>query len=103
MNENDDQVLRKNISTKVSYYQEEGQNYPHWRRSKEEFRYKPNPQDYESDNSVSLDHEKDEEETTIISLNEIPVYMIASFVDDYERYTLSINCKIMNKMLTIYS
>ena len=45
----------KNIPTKVSYYQEEGKNYPHWRRSKEELGYKPNPKDYESDNLVSLE------------------------------------------------
>ena len=37
----------KNIPTKVSYHQEEGQNYLYWRRSKEEFGYKPDPQDYE--------------------------------------------------------
>ena len=48
----------KNILTNVSYYQEEGLNYPHWTCSKEEVRYKPNPKDYESDDSVSWDHEK---------------------------------------------
>ena len=42
----------------MSYYQEEGQKIPHWRHSKEEFGYKPNPKDYECDDSVSLDHEK---------------------------------------------
>ena len=41
----------------MSYYQEEGQNYPHDRRSKEEVRYKPNPKDYEFDGSVSLNPE----------------------------------------------
>ena len=51
------QVL--NIPTKVSYYQEEGHNYRHWRRSKEELGYKAYPKDYESDVSVSSDHEKD--------------------------------------------
>ena len=45
----------KHIPTKVSYFQEEGQNYPHWRRLKEEFGNKHNPKDYESDDSVSLD------------------------------------------------
>ena len=38
----------------MSNYKEEGQNYPHWRRSKEEVRCKSNPKDYESDDSVSL-------------------------------------------------
>ena len=47
---------KKNL-TKVSYYQEIGQNCPHWRRSKEEVGYKPNPKDSESDDSVSLDPE----------------------------------------------
>ena len=42
---------------KVSYYQEEGQNYPNWRRSKEEVGCKPKPKDYESDDSVSLESE----------------------------------------------
>ena len=41
----------------MSYYQEDGQNYPHDRRSKEEVRYKPNPKDYEFDGSVSLNPE----------------------------------------------
>ena len=84
INENDDQVssLSKIIPTKVAYYQERGQNYPHWRHSKEEVGNKPNPEDIESDDSVSLDQEKDDKETTIILLNEIPIYMIASFVDD---------------------
>ena len=48
----------KNIPTKVSYYQEERQYYPHWRHSREELGYKPNPKDYESNNSISLDPEK---------------------------------------------
>ena len=43
----------------MSYYQEEGHNYRHWRRSKEELGYKAYPKDYESDVSVSSDHEKD--------------------------------------------
>ena len=36
---------------------------------------------------------------TIISLNEIPIYILASFLHDYERYTLSLICKDMNKIL----
>ena len=89
----------KHIPTKVSGYQKEGQNYPHWRRSIEEVGYKPNPQDYESDDSASLDREKDDKETTIISFNEILIYMVSSFVANYERYTLSITCKVVNKVL----
>ena len=45
----------KNIPTKVSYYQGEGLNYWYCRRPKEEVGYKPNPKDYDSDNSVPLD------------------------------------------------
>ena len=44
----------KHIPTKLSYFQEEGQNHP-WRRLKEELGFKPNQKDYESDDSVSLD------------------------------------------------
>ena len=59
-------MLSKTHSHQGGLFQEEGRNYPHWGRTKEEFGYKPNPQDYESDDSVSLD-EKTVKKTTIIS------------------------------------
>ena len=38
-----------NLPTKISYYQEKIKNYSQWRRKKEIQYFKPNPTDYDSD------------------------------------------------------
>ena len=52
MNENDDQVLSSIHSHQGVLFlkKKTGQNYPHWRHSKEVLGYKPNPRAYGSDN-----------------------------------------------------
>ena len=87
----------KDIPTKVTYYQEEVQNYPSWRHSKEELGFQLYPQDYKSDVTESL-HDNKINGGTIISYNDIPIFIISFYIDDYEKYTLSLTCKIMNKL-----
>ena len=47
-----------NLPTKISYYQEKGKNYPQWRRQKEIINFKPNPTDYDSDETTESQKEK---------------------------------------------
>ena len=41
-----------NLPTKISYYQKTGKNYPQWRQDKEIQNFKPNPTDYDSDETT---------------------------------------------------
>ena len=47
-----------NLPTKISYYQEKGKNYPQWRQQKEIINFKPNPTDYDSDETIESQKEK---------------------------------------------
>ena len=60
-------VIKSQLKTNASYYQKEGQNYPHQRCSREAIRYQPNPQDYKSDISDLLEDDNENNETTTIS------------------------------------
>ena len=47
-----------NLPTEISYYEEKGKNNPQWRRHKEIINFKPNPTDYDSDETNESQKEK---------------------------------------------
>ena len=46
------------LPTNISYYQEKGKKYPQWRQHKELPNCKPNPTDYDSDETNESQKEK---------------------------------------------